>query len=96
MQFDQSVIKGIVEIIVALLMIGGLIGVLWHRFKQERGLTTISIQFLSIIFVFSSILILALEGVLKGEVTGTLIGALAGYLFAEFGKKPSQGSGASV
>jgi hypothetical protein len=97
MQLDQTVIRGMVEIIAALLMLGGLVGVLWHRFKQERGLSTISIQFLSIVFVFSSILILALEGILKGEVTGTLIGALAGYLFAEFGKKqPTQSAGTTA
>lgn len=87
MQFDPATVKGVVEIIAALLMLGGLVGVLWHRVKQERGLTAISIQFLSIVFVFPTILILSLEGVLKSEVTGTLIGALAGYLFSEFGKK---------
>jgi hypothetical protein len=58
MQFDPAFVKGIVEIAAALLMLGGLIGVFWHRVKQERGLSTISIQFLSIIFVFPTILIL--------------------------------------
>jgi uncharacterized membrane protein len=92
MQLDPATAKFIIEIIAALLMLGALAGVLWHRVKQERGLSTISIQFLAIAFVFPIILILSLEGVLKSEVTGTLIGSLAGYLFSEFGKKSSTSS----
>lgn len=92
-------IRGIVEILAALLMVIGLIAVLWHRVKQSRGLSSLSLQFVSVIFVFPTILILSLESVLKGETAATLIGALAGYLFAEFGRpKPSssQASGQSV
>lgn len=44
---------------------------------------------MSVIFVFSTVLILSLEGVLKGETVSTLIGTLAGYIFSEFGKRPS-------
>ena len=83
---DPATIKGIVEIIAALLMLIGLIAVVWQRVKQERGLSSIALQFVSVIFVFPTILILSLESVLKGETAATLIGALAGYLFSEFGK----------
>lgn len=85
-------IKGIVEILAALLMLIGLLAVVWHRVKQERGLTGISLQFVSVIFVFPTILILGLEGVIKGETAATLIGALAGYLFSEFGKSKASAS----
>jgi hypothetical protein len=30
---------------------------------------------------------MSLESVISGETSGTLIGALAGYLFSEFGKQ---------
>lgn len=91
-------VKGIVEILAVFLMLIGLIAVLWHRVKQSRGLSSISVQFVSIIFVFPTILILSLENVLKGETAATLIGALAGYLFAEFGRpktvqRPGRGNG---
>lgn len=82
-------IKGFIEIIAALLMLLGLFAVVWHRLKQGLGLSNISLQFVSVIFVFPTILILSLEGVLKGETAGTLIGTLAGYLFSEFGKSKS-------
>jgi hypothetical protein len=93
MHIDPVAVKGIVEIIAALLMLVGLIVVVWHRLKQERGLSAITVQFLSLVLVFPTILILSLEGVLKGETSGTLIGALAGYLFSEFGRRtPKQAS----
>ena len=82
-------IKGFIEIIAAFLMLLGLFAVVWHRLKQGLGLSNISLQFVSVIFVFPTILILSLEGVLKGETAGTLIGTLAGYLFSEFGKSKS-------
>jgi hypothetical protein len=46
-----------------------------------------TIQFVSLTLVFPIILILALEGIIKGEVVSTLIGSLSGYLFSDFGKK---------
>jgi hypothetical protein len=83
--------KSIVEVIAGLTMAIGLGLVVYHRLKSERGLTPITAQFLAIIFVFPTILVLGLEGVIKGETASTLIGTLAGYLFAEFGKRrPTQ------
>jgi hypothetical protein len=67
-------------------MLVGLIAVVWHRLKHALGLSNLSLQFVSVIFVFPAVLILSLEGVLKGETAGTLIGNLAGYLFSEFGR----------
>lgn len=86
LQLAPATIKGIIEILGVVLMLIGLIAVVWHRLKQGLGLSNLSLQFASVIFVFPTILILSLEGVLKGETAGTLIGTLAGYLFSEFGK----------
>lgn len=79
--------KSIVEVLSGLTMAMGLFVVIYHRLKSDRGLTPITAQFLAIIFVFPTILILGLEGVIKGETASTLIGTLAGYLFSEFGKR---------
>jgi hypothetical protein len=86
LQIAPATIRGIVEILAVLLMLIGLVAVVWHRLKQGLGLSNLSLQFVSVIFVFPTVLILSLEGVLKGETAGTLIGTLAGYLFSEFGK----------
>jgi len=90
LKIDPNTIRGIIELFAAGLMFVGLLSVVWHRLKQGLGLSNISLQFVSVIFVFPTILILSLEQVLKGETAGTLIGTLAGYLFSEFGKnKPN-------
>ena len=90
MQIDPLLAKALVELVAVFLMLFGLLAIIWHRVKQDRGITSIAVQFLSISFVFPTILILSLEGILKGETAGTLIGALAGYLFSEFGKSRSR------
>jgi hypothetical protein len=89
LQIAPATIKGILELIALLVMLIGLLVVVWHRVKQDMGLSNLALQFVSVIFVFPTILILSLEGVLKGETAGTLIGTLAGYLFSEFGKNRS-------
>ena len=52
------------------------------------------IQFLGVILVIPTIIILALEKVLSAETTGTLIGAVTGYLLSGLGSEtPWKGQG---
>ena len=61
-----------------------------YRKESDRGLGKRVIQFISIIIVFSLILVLGLEKILSTESIATLMGGLVGYLFAEFSKKNTE------
>lgn len=82
-------VRGLVEIACVVIMLSGLVGVLMHRFKHRQGLGMRAIQFLSIVFVFPTVILLALENAMDQQAAGTLVAALAGYLFANFGMTES-------
>ena len=70
------------EISAAILMVVGLLGVFVHRITTRLGLGARAIQVIAVIEIIPTILILALEKVLSGETTSTLLGALIGYLLS--------------
>lgn len=76
---DALTVKGIVEIIMAILMVvfAGLL--FYNRYQQQKGIGERIIQFLCIGFLIPCIIILGLEEVLKSDVIATLLGGLAGY-----------------
>lgn len=82
-------IKGIIEIIAALMMPFGFCIYMWFRRTTDehgkirvRGIGARAIQFIATIFLLPIILILALEKLLDSQVVGTLIGGLMGYLLS--------------
>lgn len=82
-----------VEIVACVVMIAGLLGVFIERYRTKRGIGVRVIQFLTVTLVLPTILILSLEGVLNGQTTATLIGAVVGYILSGIGKDESPGSG---
>jgi len=83
-----------IEIVACVIMVGGVVGVFIERMRTKRGIGVRVIQFLTVTLVLPSILILALENVLSGQTTATLIGAIVGYILSGIGKdEPNKGSG---
>jgi len=83
----------IIELIAGAIMLIGMFGVLYIQHSKAKGYAfdTRAIQFVAVILVIPSIIVLALEKVLSSETTATLIGALTGYLLSGIGTfKPSQ------
>jgi uncharacterized membrane protein len=76
----------LLELIAALVMVVGVIGILAERWRSKRGIGTRVIQFLGVVLLVPVVFILALEQVLSDATAGTLIGALAGYFLSAMGK----------
>lgn len=79
-------ITGVVEVAAAVVMVVGLVGVLFERYSSKRGIGVRVIQFLAIVLLVPTILILALEDVLSSETVATLLGAAIGYVLSGIGK----------
>jgi hypothetical protein len=70
------------EIAVALTMPIGFALIILHRIKRDQGLGRRVMQLTGLILIVPTVFILAMEKVLEPQTVGTLLGALAGYLFA--------------
>ena len=79
-------VKGIVEIFAVATIPISIVAIVWNRIRTNKGLSVRSIQFMGLAILPSTILILALEGLLEPSAVGALIGALVGYLFASVGE----------
>jgi drug/metabolite transporter (DMT)-like permease len=76
-----------IAIIGAVIMACGLCGVLYLIIKQQAGITTRLIQFLTIAFVLPLLLVLGIMNTLGRETIGTLLGVIVGYVLSGFGKE---------
>ena len=56
-----------IEVAAIAIMVGGPIGIFIDRWRTKRGIGVRIIQFLAVVLVVPSVLILALEGVLSSE-----------------------------
>jgi len=84
-------VKDGIEIAMLLIMAGGLFVVHSNRRMLRRGIGVRVIQFLAVAFLLPAIVILSLEGKLGNESTGTLLGAIVGYILSGIGKdEPSE------
>lgn len=75
-----------IEVAMAVIMAGGLIGVFIDRCKQEKGIGLRIIQFLALVLVIPAIVILSLEEKLSNETTGALLGTVLGFVLSGIGK----------
>ena len=75
-------VKQIIELALVAIMVLGLIALFINRWQLKKGLGARIIQFTGVLLVVPLIGILALEGVLEAQTTGTVIGALLGYLLS--------------
>ena len=78
------------------LMFLGLAGVFYERMKMGRGIGLRVIQFLSVVLVFPTVLILALEDKVNKEGLATLLGTIVGYLLSGIGSDEPGGRGGSA
>ena len=78
--------KGIIELLVASIMVAGLIGIFIERLITKRGIGVRVIQFLAVTLIIPSILILSLEGILEAQASATLFGTIVGYVLSGIGK----------
>ena len=74
--------KEIIELVLVGIMVVSLIGLFINRAHLKKGIGARIIQFTGVSLVVPLIGILALEGVLQAQTTGTVIGALLGYLLS--------------
>lgn len=79
------------EVVAALIMIGGTIGIFVDRWRTKRGIGVRVIQFLAVVMLLPIVFILALRGILSDASVGTLLGAVAGYILSGIGKDEQQG-----
>lgn len=82
-------IKCALEIVAGVIMVAGVTGLFVERTWRKRGIGVRVIQLLTVILVLPIILILSLEGILKGETVATLLGAVIGYILSGIGKDES-------
>ena len=80
--------RQVIEIVASVVMLVGVTGLVVNRIKTDKGVGVRAIQFAGIVMLPPVVLILALEGIMEHSAAGTLVGALAGYLFGEFAKRP--------
>ncbi len=76
-----------IAVIGAVIMAAGLCGVLFLIIKQQAGINTRLIQFLTIAFVLPLLLVLGIMNTLGRETIGTLLGVIVGYVLSGFGKE---------
>jgi len=76
------------------IMLAGLILMFHNRLKvgsgnKSKGIGLRFIQYTVLIFAFPIIIILALESIISGEATATLIGTITGYTLSSIGNTNS-------
>jgi hypothetical protein len=81
--------KAIIEIGAMIVMVVGVVGIAYDRIASKRGVGLRVIQFLGLILIFPTVLVLSLEGILEKSAVGTMLGALVGYLFADVARRSS-------
>ena len=80
----------VIEVVMLLIMVGSLVGAMINRWQLRRGIGGRTIQFVGLSWILGITVILALEGKLSEGVAGTLLGAIAGYLFGKWPTKPDR------
>lgn len=68
------------EIAMAVIMVGGVVGVFVHMRKHGKGIGPGIIQFLALVLIIPAICILTLEGRLSNATTGALFGTVLGFI----------------
>jgi hypothetical protein len=76
-----------IAVIGAIIMAGGLAGVLYLIIKQQMAINTNLILLLTISFVLPLLLVLGIMNTLGRETIGTLLGVIVGYVMSRFGKE---------
>lgn len=86
---------GIVIVSMVVLMLGALVGGLWTRRPSNenprgKGIGRRFIQFVGLAWLIGTIVILAVASHIDKITVGTILGAVAGYLFGMGGRDEAQ------
>jgi hypothetical protein len=67
--------------------------VVWdrHHHDPKKGIGVRAIQFLAVVLLIPSIVVLSLVGKLEGQATATLLGTIVGYVLSAIGKDEGRG-----
>jgi len=85
--FTPELIFQIGMLVIALIMLlGGGMLVL----RRSTGWNSLTLQALGLLLLVPTVLLLAANGSLSREVVATLLGGIAGYIFARGGDTPAQ------
>ncbi|HEY9245714.1 MAG TPA: hypothetical protein VIO11_02600 [Candidatus Methanoperedens sp.] len=80
LEIGGDTLKELIELMAAFIMPFGIYLIYRTRIQgQGKGISVRVIQLAAVVLVIPSILILALEGVLKTEIVATLLGTIVGY-----------------
>lgn len=85
--------KTIIEVVCAYVILATPILVVLERIKIGKSYSARSVQFVAVATLVPAIVILASRGVLNAESTGTILGALTGYLLSRVGEYQGRESG---
>ena len=75
-----------IEVVAIATMPIAIVAIIVERIARDRGIGVRVIQFLGICLLLPLTIILAIEGILERSAVGALVGAIAGYLFANIGE----------
>lgn len=76
-----------IALVAVLVMAGGLGGLFYLIIKQQAGITTKTIQFAAVVLMLPLMVALGITNMLGGQVIGTLLGVIVGYVLSGFGKE---------
>ena len=75
-----------IELVLVFIMASMPFFVIFHRIWTNKGIGARSIQFFAVGMLVPAVLILSLEHIIDSATTGTIIGAMAGFLLAGVGE----------
>ncbi len=78
--------KYIIEVLIVLMMIGGVGGILYGVLKGTLAFSGRTVQFLAIAAALPGITILALERAVNGETAAALFGTIVGFALSSMTK----------
>ena len=83
----------VIEISMAVIMTFTIAGVFWRIIRKNKGIGIRLIQFTCVVLIIPTIVILAIENIIKGETVATIIGGLIGYVLSGVNDSASKKNG---
>jgi uncharacterized membrane protein YqgA involved in biofilm formation len=89
MNLRENIVE-IIEIAAVAIMLIGMIGVIWNRMKLKRGIGKRTIQYITLILIIPTVLILTLEDKLHITSVATLFGTVIGYVLSDLARSKDE------
>ncbi len=82
----MEIMKYLIEVLVALMMIGGAGGILYGVFKGTLAFSGRTIQFLALTVALPAIILLAMESRMGSESVSGIVGVVVGFALSSMTK----------